>query len=193
MLVWVVARHVLYLKVVYSLYSHGPEEMTYGCYSGTAQELRGPFGIPDPYEHLVDPYRNPVGVVCFNDNINSAFVCTLLALQVILLLWFGMIIRVAMKVLRGGEAEDSRSDDEGEIGGDYEQNLEQHSPTGYKDPIELRPLEEVVGVEGINFGSQKSSPSRRFRKGGGVASGVTLHSDRKELLGRIGCDGGHDV
>ena len=95
-----------------------------------------------------------------------------------------------MKVLRGGEADDSRSDDE-----EIEEPKSSKTPNGqhtYTHSNELRPLEEEVSVDELSIRSQKSSPVRRYRKGGGVASGVTLPSDRKELLGRIGCDGGHE-
>ncbi|KAL9099189.1 MAG: hypothetical protein Q9163_005277 [Psora crenata] len=191
-------QHVLYLMVVYSAYHHFPEETTYGCYSGGMNNLQGPFDIPDSYHHLIEPFLDPEGLVCFNDNIQLAFIYALLALQILLLLWFAMIIRVAVKVLRGGKAEDLRSDDEEEEGEekdegeDYAVKLWQHSGRSQEEPIELPPLEEDVGVEAINLSSHRSSPVRRFRKGAGVASGVRLHSDRKELLGRIGCDGHGD-
>ena len=192
MLVWVVTRHILYLMVVYSIYTHIPEKIEYGCYSGGAQNVTGPFVIPDGYGHLIDPFRDPKGLVCWNDNIKMAFLYVLLALQFILLVWFGMIMKVAMKVLRGGEAEDSRSDDEDEEDAEEIEEQSKDRKRTYEKPIELAPFEEEVGVEGISLRNQRSSPARRFRKGGGMASGVTLHSDRKELLGRIGCDGGHE-
>lgn len=117
---------------------------------------------------------------------------TLLALQVILLLWFIMIIRVAIKVIRGGEADDSRSEDEDS--GEEEGDEEVHYPEKYhtNGSIDTHPHEKEVGVEDINVcvSYQRSTPSRKFRKSGGTASGVTLPSDRKELLGRIGCDKG---
>lgn len=40
------------------------------------------------------------------------FIFLLLALQVLTLMWFYMIIGVAVKVIKGGQAEDTRSDDE---------------------------------------------------------------------------------
>lgn len=192
MMAWFIARHILYLRVAYSLYAQSPQLLKYGCYSGSAGNVKGPFPLPDKFHHLVEPFQDPNGVVCWNDNIKMGFFYTLMALQVILLLWFGMIMRVAVKVLRGGEADDSRSDDEeGEDQDEVEKktNGKQHA---YQKPIELPPLEEEVGVDELSIRSQRSSPARRYRKGGGVASGVTLHSDRKELLGRIGCDGGHE-
>jgi len=109
----------------------------------------------------------------------------LLALQVITLMWFGMIIRVAWKVLNGGSAEDSRSDDEDEEDEAYIESGEKQVH------IELPPLEEEVGVDALNLKGRTSS-ARRYKKAVSSSSGVTLpgHSDRKELLGRIGCDKG---
>lgn len=111
------------------------------------------------------------------------FVYALLALQLVLCIWFSMIVKVAVKVIRGGEAIDSRSDDE-DAGDAEEEETQKNMPQAYSLP----PLEEEVGVESINLSTQRHSPSRKFRKSGAHASGVTLHSDRKELLGRIGCD-----
>ena len=189
MLVWAITRHFLYLRVCWSLYVDSPQLINYGCYWGSASDLHGPIDPPDRFNHLIQPFRGSEGLVCWNNNIKWAFMFTLLALQVIFLLWFGMIIRVALKVLRGGEAEDSRSDDEGDEE-DQDDNIQEKDYYENELPLEEPPLEEEVGVEAINLGNRKTSPTRRFRKGGGAASGVTLHSDRKELLGRIGCDKG---
>jgi acyl-CoA-dependent ceramide synthase len=94
-----------------------------------------------------------------------------------------MIVGVAVKVIRGGEADDVRSDDEGE------EEEEEHEV--FED--ELLPYEEEVGVESINLKGRVSHASKtRYKKSASSATGVSLpgHSDRKELLGRIGCDKG---
>ena len=194
LVVWFVTRQVLYMLVCYSVYAHIPEEITYGCYSGSTSELKGPIPPPDMFNHLLQPFRDPEGLVCWNDKIKWTFLSVLLALQVLLLIWFVMIIKVANKVIRGGPAEDSRSDDEedGEEEDDYDESDDgsyEKKTYGYVDVIEVPSFEEV-GVEAINLSGLKKTPSRRFRKGGGTASGVTIPSDRKELLGRIGCDKG---
>ena len=190
MVVWFVARHVLYLLVCYSVYRHIPEEINYGCYWGPSSDLRGPIDPPDVINHLVQPFRYPEGLVCWNNKIQWMFLSTLLTLQVLLLIWFGMIVKVACKVLRGGDAEDSRSD--GEEPEEDEKSDDLGVKDGYDeaDSIGISSLEEEVGVDAINLGSRKISPTRRFRKVGGTSSGVTMPSDRKELLGRIGCDKG---
>ncbi len=187
-LVWVIARHLLYPRLCWSLYADSPEIINYGCFWGPASDLHGPIDPPDRFSHLIQPFRDPEDIVCWNDKIKWSFMVALLALQVVLLLWFCMIVQVALRVLRGGQAEDSRSDDEGE----NEEDDHTQEKKIHKEDILLEepPLEEEVGVEDMNLGNRKTSPNRRFRKGGGAASGVTLHSDRKELLGRIGCDKG---
>lgn len=89
-----------------------------------------------------------------------------------------------MKVLRGGQADDVRSDDEGEEEVDEHEVLEEE---------QLLPYEEEVGVESINLKTRVSNASKtRYKKSASSATGVSLpgHSDRKELLGRIGCDKG---
>lgn len=103
-------------------------------------------------------------------------------------MWFVMIVRVAIQVIRGAEADDVRSDDEG----DEEELLEEKIlDTIEKLDEEPHPYEEEVGVEAINLKGRTSSASR-YRKSATSASGVSIpgHSDRKELLGRIGCDKG---
>jgi acyl-CoA-dependent ceramide synthase len=63
-------------------------------------------------------------------------------------------------------------------------------PSSYQraDEEAERPYEEEVGVESINLKGRTSNLSR-YKKSTS-ATGVSLpgHSDRKELLGRIGCD-----
>ncbi|KAL8774439.1 MAG: hypothetical protein Q9209_000812 [Squamulea sp. 1 TL-2023] len=198
MLVWFGARHVLYLLVCWSIYVDIPKEITYGCYHGSNARLEGPMDVPNDFDHLIQPFKDPQGLICWNNGIKWAFLTTLLALQVILLIWFGMIVQVALKVLGGGEAEDSRSDDEAS---EEEESEEATQSSGYHlqsqrkisaNPhlLELQPLEEEVGVESINLIARNRSPNRIYRKVGSTTSGVHLPSDSKELLGRIGCDKG---
>ncbi|KAI9743375.1 MAG: sphingosine N-acyltransferase lag1 [Claussenomyces sp. TS43310] len=188
MITWVMARHVLYLLVCYSVWKHLPEETNYGCYRGKSGAIVGPFPQPDRFMHLVEPFANPDGVVCFNHGIKWAFLSALLALQCITVLWFGMIVKVALKVVRGVGADDTRSDDESDEAGEEAGSMHLEK----LDPIEVLPLEEEVGVESINLKGRVASGSRRYKKSTSSASGVTLpgHGDRKELLGRIGCERG---
>ena len=181
---WLLSRHVLYLFVCYSVYADIPREITYGCYLGSNENLSGPIEPPSRFDHLIQPFLDPKGLVCWNNNIKWTFLSMLLSLQVIQLIWFGMIVRVAWRVIQGQDSDDPRSDDEED---EVENAPKTH--TFRKDAfIDAQPLEEEVGVESISLNNHKAASARRYRKGGGTASGVTLHSDRKELLGRIGCD-----
>jgi len=187
MLTWIIARHVLYMMVCYSVWHDIPIEINYGCYKGKKGLMTGPFPPPDMFTHLIDPFRNPEGVVCFNHKIKWGFLTGLLFLQAITLMWFWLICQVAAKVLRGGQADDVRS-------GDEEDEFEEIEPTTFEklEPVEVVPLEEEVGVEAINLKGRNITSAKRYKKSASSTSGVTLpgHSDRKELLGRIGCDKG---
>jgi len=169
------------------VYADIPVVIKYGCYKGKAGAIEGPFPAPDRFGHLFEPFRNPAGVVCWNDNIKWGFLSALLFLQGITLMWFWMIIKVAIRVLKGGEADDIRSDDEGD------NEVLAHEDDEASSQAELPPYEEEVGVEAINLRGRTSKASKnRYRKGASSATGVSIpgHSDRKELLGRIGCDKG---
>ncbi|KAJ3499052.1 hypothetical protein NLG97_g627 [Lecanicillium saksenae] len=173
MVSWFVARHVIYIMVCWSVYAHTPEIMPSGCFTGTNSNLVGPQQPPEGLGYLLEPFYNSTGRVCYNETVKWAFLAPLLVLQLITIVWFTMIIRVAIKVLRGDGAEDSRSDDEEE---------EEEEEFIYEEA-----LEEDVGVEALDF---KNWERRSGIKRQANSSGVSLpgHSDRKELLGRIGCE-----
>ncbi|KAI9675525.1 MAG: sphingosine N-acyltransferase lag1 [Trizodia sp. TS-e1964] len=202
MITWVIARHILYMMVCWSVYKDIPAEINYGCYYGKTGEMVGPIPPPDYFGHLIQPFQDPEGLICFNDKIKWGFLAGLLALQVLMVIWFVMICKVAWKVINGGQAEDSRSDDEDaeedaeeeeEEEGDEEEEKKKRALLHQDKPSSaFLPLEEECGVESINLKGRTSANTRRFKKATGSASGVTLpgHSDRKELLGRIGCDKG---
>lgn len=83
-----------------------------------------------------------------------------------MVLWFGFIARVAVRVLQGNRAEDLRSDGE-EADGDC---LEDHA----------------AGVTGIEVGAEDAA-GMGYERGSGVdkTASVGVRS-RKELLNRIG-------
>ncbi|KIV91354.1 hypothetical protein PV10_05900 [Exophiala mesophila] len=220
-LIWFLTRHVIFMAVLYSIYHHIPQEIQYGCYRGSVETLQGPFPIPNDWSHLIQPFRDPVGLVCWNNNIKWAFLGGLGGLQCVLLGWFYMVIRVAYKVVTGQGAEDSRSDDEGD---DEEEATESHNKSAIDHVhANMEPLpfveKEVLSTDpGFTLShtnvrslpnsrskSKSSSPtlgrtssvssssSARRKHESAHASGVNLlagSSDRKELLGRIGCDKG---
>jgi acyl-CoA-dependent ceramide synthase len=105
------------------------------------------------------------------------FLSYLLVLQVMMVIWSVFIMRVAVRVLNGNSAEDIRSDEEGE-------EEEEEEEFEYE---EAQPIEEEVGVEAIDLRGWKRRTGGKSAAG---SSGISLsgHSDRKELLNRIGCE-----
>lgn len=103
-------------------------------------------------------------------------------------MWFAMIVRVAIKVMRGEYADDVRSDGEDDSE-DINDEAIIETIEELDDSTSPVFFEEEVGVEAINLKGRMITTSR-YKKGA-AASGVSLpgdRSDRKELLGRIGCD-----
>lgn len=175
MVSWLLARHIIYMMVCWSVYAHTAEVMVWGCFSGTNDHLIGPEVPPPGFTWLVEPFLSSSGRVCFNHTVKWAFLVPLIALQGITIYWFTMIVRVAMKVIRGDGAEDSRSDDE---------CVEEEDEYVYE---EAEPLEEEVEADEIDLRSwERRTGVRRPASSSGVS--LPGHSDRKELLGRIGCE-----
>ncbi|CCU76741.1 TRAM1 Lag1 CLN8 superfamilz protein/sphingosine N-acyltransferase lag1 [Blumeria hordei DH14] len=183
MVIWFAARHVVYLMICWSVYADIPANIDYGCYRGKNGAIIGPFAAPDWFGHLLEPFHDPEGIVCWNDSIKWGFLSALLFLQGITLLWFWMIVQVALRVLRGGQADDSRSDEE-----DSDEEIFAEDPL-----LENEPNAESE-VESIDLKRRLSNVGRSkyVRKSAGNATGVSLQGscDRKEFLGRIGCDKG---
>lgn len=173
MVTWFVSRHVFYPLICWSVYSDIPRLISPACYRGTADDLQGPFPVPDGWSHLLEPFRDPSGIVCWSKNIDFGFLSYLVLLQVIMIMWFALIVRVAVRVLKGSNAEDVRSDSEME-----EESVEH---------IELNPIEEEVGVEDINL-KQWERRTNAMRSTASTGISLSSPSDRKELLNRIGCE-----
>ncbi|KAF7562246.1 hypothetical protein G7046_g1893 [Stylonectria norvegica] len=174
---WFMARHVLYMTTMWSLWAHMPEMLPVGCFHGSQDNLTGPTPLPlTGWSHALEPFRNPTGTICYSDNVRLVYLGALGFLQLITIFWFFMIVRVAVRVISGHGADDPRSDDEVSEESEYEYEYE-----------EAQPLEEEVGVESIDLKNwERSAGAKRAATSSGV--GLSGHGDRKELLGRIGCD-----
>lgn len=178
MLTWFVARHVLFNMVCWSIYKDIPETIVYGCFKGSQNELEGPFEQPEGWGFYFEPFLKSDGIVCHKKEIIMCFLGLLVTLQAVCIVWFAMIVNVAIRVLKGAGADDVRSDDEGD---EYEEEDE----FVYE---EAQPLEEEVGVEELDLKNWERRTG--VKRAVSSATGVSLpgHSDRKELLGRIGCE-----
>ncbi|KAK0707204.1 TLC domain-containing protein [Apiosordaria backusii] len=178
MVTWFIARHIFFPMAIYSVWAHTLIYMN-GCFYG--RDLDGPHPPPanDTWLYIARPLWDTDAPVCFNHNFRNGFFGMLFFLQILTIMWFYLIIRVAIKVIRGDGAEDTRSDDEAD-------ELEDKDEYVYE---EAQPLEEEVGADEIDLKNWERRAARGKRSTP-TATGVSLpgHSDRKELLGRIGCE-----
>ena len=110
LLTWIVARHVLFMRVVWSVYADGLTQSLPGCYNSVTGQMVSPDGGQEIFKNLFQRLLNPGGTVCVHNRIQGYFVGLLLVLQLLTLIWFAMICRVAWRVVHGGGADDSRSD-----------------------------------------------------------------------------------
>lgn len=139
------------------------------------------------------------------------------ALQALCLVWFAMIVRVAAKVVAGKGADDSRSDDEGEdeegkeehgdvYFEDEEVEVKRAVPVFLQQdkrravvssPTYARGERQVASGGGTGTGTNvrrrpspitSSSGSSKISRRKPGAGGAASLADRKDLLGRIGCD-----
>jgi acyl-CoA-dependent ceramide synthase len=172
---WFIARHVLYLVICYSVWAHTPVLLPTGCFTGSNASLTGPFDPPTDtgpgFMYLFEPLWRKNGLVCYDQTVKWSFLSALLFLQGITLCWFGMVVKVAVRVLKGDGAGESRGDDEAD-------GLEDH-----EEVYEEVDLETEVGVGGLDLRNWEG------RSGVKITMATAMgHSDRKELLGRIGFD-----
>jgi acyl-CoA-dependent ceramide synthase len=175
--------------------------MGIGCYGADesfvpASDTEGydALGGNEIWSNILKGYTDRNGPICWNPTIRYSFLGLLLALQAIICLWFFTICKVVYKVLSGHAADDARSEDEGE---DSELEIEEevanvtHPIGGIKSSHDWPPVEEEVGVEALTFTRRGASPRvGSFKRNGTMTSAISIpgHGDRKELLGRIGCD-----
>lgn len=207
--------------ICYSVWRQTPNIMPDGCFKGGAGG-GSPLGVPvgpdaissltstisklvpvlsdatsNKLAFLLEPLVDSEGAICYNYAVKWGFLSMLLFLELIIIVWFFMIVQVAIRVVRGSGADDTRSDDEDcdeeeDEDEDQEEENENGDLTGDGPngglAQEAQPLEEEVGVEALDLkGWERRTGVKRAAS---TTTGVSLpgHSDRKELLGRIGCE-----
>lgn len=170
---WAVGRHGIYIPLCWSIYRNVPLVMSYGCYSGATMQRQDPSMLGA--WRYIEPFLDQKGIICLDPKVKWVFLTMLLTLQVLCIVWFAMILKVAYTVLKGGDANDTRSDDEDEEGPEY------ILPDG-----ELkRSLSAGIRTSGSD---PTPSQSRYFQRGEGRIR-IRRSRDRKEMIGRVGCNG----
>ncbi|KAF5989783.1 hypothetical protein FBULB1_628 [Fusarium bulbicola] len=118
---WVLCRHTAFPMVCWSVYAHSLAITGPNCFVGSGKNIIGPQEVPaDGYFYLLEPLIYTNGRVCYDYTIKTLFVSGLLFLEALMLVWFVMIVKLVIRVLRGGNAQDTRSDNEEE---EYEEGL----------------------------------------------------------------------
>ena len=203
LVIWLLTRHIAFPIVCWSIIADVPSVMPYGCYDSVSGARVSTTGGSAVLANVLQPFNDPKGLVCFNGNIRWGFLSLLCALQVLTLIWFGMILRVAWGVISGKGVEDSRSDNE--ESDELEDELEELEDSA--DDLALLEHGEIPvkaeshaddAADESKQGARRGSPTASSSSGGrgrrtrGAArtSAISIpgHGDRKELLGRIGCD-----
>ncbi len=169
--------------------------MPFACYSGATEELETDANKLGSKWRYAEPFFDQKGTICLDSSVKSVFLGLLLMLQVLSIVWFGMIIKVALSLVKGESANDTRSSDEDEAG-DEEDEEDEEDEKGQKEKLKC---EEAISngkpqhptLDGKARASGSDSPPPRqtslFQRGTGIR--VPGSRDRKELIGRVGCNG----
>jgi len=121
--------------------------MPYGCYDTVSGVFVSADAGTSVFANILQPFNDPAGLVCFNPQTRWSFLGLLLALQTLLVIWFGMILRIAYGVISNKGAQDLRSEDEEE--GRKSRRLSMLSST-------TSPSSEWVWLKSSLFGRLKS-------------------------------------
>jgi len=188
---WLAFRHVAYLSICWSIYAHvSVVTMPYGVYSTSSGARLSDNGGTNILDNLFQPMIHPdAQTVSFNANIRLLFLGLLSALQVITIGWFLMICRVVMRVLRGQGADDTRSDDEEEVGDEEDTTAPASAPIRSMPHTETekpRFIEVESTSEDVSFVRSHKMQTTAKRRSKGISSSLNL-GDHKEILNRIGC------
>lgn len=189
---WLVARHGIYPYLCWSIYRDVPRVMPFACYTGESQELETDTNKLNSSWRYAEPFFDQKGTVCLDRSVKWVFLGLLFMLQVLSIVWFGMIIKVALKVVKGESANDSRSSDEEEEE-EAEVVAEELVKVGMdcKKAVPNGIATRSPSGKARASGSDVAPPPRQtglFQRGTGRIR-VPGSRDRKELIGRVGCNG----
>jgi len=200
---WFLTRHVAYFLVFRSVLYDFPHDTPFGCYDSTGKMVSKDGGSAI-LANVLQPFNDPDGIVCFNLVIQYMFLSLLFALQILTMIWFVMICRIAYKVLTGNAAQDTRSDGEDEAEeeeyiddtGDEKVDTDVESATQKGDignivkETDTKSFSVAAGVVNERSTSPVATAGASRPRRSGRTSAISLpgHGDRKDLLGRIGCD-----
>ncbi|KAF4969800.1 hypothetical protein FSARC_3025 [Fusarium sarcochroum] len=170
---WVLCRHVAFVMVCWSVYAHSLAITGTKCFSGSGKNIIGPEPVPsnEGFYYMVEPLIYSTSRICYDYTIKTLFLSGLLFLEGLMVIWFIMIAKLVARVLRGENAEDTRSDNE----------EEEESKVGM-------PIEIEVDAEKLQFPMQLPGSGMGTTSVFQTTRGMGTSKDRKSYLDRIGCE-----
>lgn len=183
------ARHGIYVYLCWAIYRDVPRVMPFACYSGATEELETNSSKLNTRWRYAEPFFDQKGTICLDSSVKSVFLGLLLMLQVLSIVWFGMIIKVALSMVKGGGANDTRSSDEDEEDEEEEKELLEEE-FEHKETFLNGKASHPSSSKARTSGSDAPAPRQNglFQRGTGRIR-VPGSRDRKELIGRVGCNG----
>ncbi|KAJ4860605.1 TLC domain-containing protein [Trichoderma breve] len=149
---------------------------------------------------LLEPFHSPQGMICANSSIFFGFFTFLIALQGLMVIWSYAILKVAVRVLSGKNADDIRSD----VGEDEMTEFEGRDPVEFEnfdywarvvyeaksEPKVLLAEKEKMMRKGKETQADKGGLNGwecHHRRTHAISSGLYLHgqNEHKELLNRL--------
>ncbi|KAK7206414.1 TLC domain-containing protein [Myxozyma melibiosi] len=122
-LLWIITKHILYVKVTLSAMFDAHHLIGYKCFFDPLDDVVSVSDSQLVARGLNKTISSSGDEQCFTELVQYSFVGLLWILQVISLIWLYMIFKVAIKVVTGAGADDSRSDDEEEDELEHEKKL----------------------------------------------------------------------
>ncbi|KAK9238241.1 TLC domain-containing protein [Lipomyces kononenkoae] len=110
---WVISRHVLYTRLVWSAMFDAYRLIGYKCFFEPLDDVISVGdALPSGSNNKTRTWLGEEQ--CFTEIMHFSFIFLLWILMGLTIVWFYMIVKVAVRVLSGGGADDSRSDGEEE-------------------------------------------------------------------------------
>ena len=182
---WLIARHGIYVFLCWSIYRDVPRVMPFACHASATGVTETDAEKLNSKWRYAEPFLNQKGTICLDRNVKWVFLGLLLMLQVLSVVWFGMIIKVALKLIQGRSANDTRSSDEDEDEEDMVKEVVEQAEN-IANCKSLLPSSTKVR----SSGSEVILPRQTgLFQGGAGRIRVPGSRDRKELIGRVGCNG----
>jgi acyl-CoA-dependent ceramide synthase len=109
--VWLISRHIVYVRVCWILFQDIPTIKPYGCYSGINGQLSKD-DVVVSWSRLGRPFIDSASLICIVPFVKWAFLSMLLVFEAMSIVWFKMIVQTVTRAFVNGYSDDVRSDED---------------------------------------------------------------------------------